>query len=120
MCLEHAKPRDLICVQCRKRCCDTCALFGSHKGHDVWQQARTMEEIQMRTEVLMEMYQWLDKEANTLNEMEQLHKFYERKVNKEQEIKDSVTVQFKKWHQKLNEIENKIHNDIHLQFQKYD
>lgn len=91
MCLEHAKPRDLICVGCRKKCCDTCALFGSHKGHDVWQRTKTMEEIKMRTEVLIEMYEWLDKEAQTLDEMGELHTLYERKVTREQEIRDKVT-----------------------------
>lgn len=105
MCLEHGKPRDLICVGCRKKCCDTCALFGSHKGHDVWQHTKTMEEIKMRTEVLIEMYEWLDKEAQTLDEMELLHKQYEKKMSKEQEIKDQVSKQFDKWHEMLNQIQ---------------
>jgi len=69
MCLEHGKPRDLICVKCKKKCCDTCALFGAHKGHDVRQSTDTMNEIKMRMEVLMEMYQQMDLECENLDEM---------------------------------------------------
>jgi transposase-like protein len=50
-----------------------------------------MEEIKMRTEVLMEMYQWLEKETQTLDNMDQLHRFYEKKVNKEEDLKKQVT-----------------------------
>ena len=62
MCLEHCKPKELICVQCRKKCCHTCALFGQHKGHDVREQRETINEIQLRMEVLMEMYQQVEQE----------------------------------------------------------
>lgn len=56
MCLEHGKPKELVCVSCRKLVCHTCALFGAHKGHDVREQGETRNEVQLRTEVLMEMY----------------------------------------------------------------
>jgi hypothetical protein len=56
MCLEHAKPRELICVNCKIKCCHTCALFGAHKSHDVREHADTINEIQDRMEVLLEMY----------------------------------------------------------------
>jgi hypothetical protein len=45
MCLEHGKQRELICISCQKTVCHTCALFGGHKGHDVREQAETMNEI---------------------------------------------------------------------------
>ena len=60
MCLEHGKSRELICVDCRKKCCHTCALFATHKGHDVREQEDTMNEIQLRMEVLMEIYEQMD------------------------------------------------------------
>ena len=56
MCLEHGKPKELVCVSCRKQVCHTCALFGAHKGHDVREHVETRNEVQLRTEVLMEMY----------------------------------------------------------------
>ena len=60
MCLEHGKPRELICVNCKKKCCHTCALFGAHKSHDVREHADTINEIQNRMEVLLEMYQLVE------------------------------------------------------------
>ena len=68
MCLEHGKPRELICVDCRKKCCHTCALFATHKGHDVREQGETMNEIQLRMEVLMEMWQQVDTEKDKLQD----------------------------------------------------
>lgn len=66
MCLEHGKQRELICISCQKTVCHTCALFGGHKGHDVREQAETMNEIQLRTEVLMEMFEQMDVENENL------------------------------------------------------
>lgn len=40
--------------------CHTCALFGAHKGHDVREKFDTMREIEVRTEVLMEMFEQMD------------------------------------------------------------
>ena len=42
MCLEHGKVRNLICIKCEAHVCDTCALFGAHKGHDVQQKNELM------------------------------------------------------------------------------
>lgn len=80
MCLEHGKPRDLICVPCKIKCCDTCALFGSHKGHDVRQRTETLNEIKMRTEVLIEMYEQLDQTSNSLSNMDGLYEHLEFKL----------------------------------------
>jgi len=50
------KALELICVNCHKKVCHSCALFGSHKGHDVREAAEATNEIQIRMDVLMEMY----------------------------------------------------------------
>ena len=60
ICLEHGKSRSLICINCQRNVCDTCALFGSHKGHDVRQKNELMSDIQIRMEMLMESYMSLD------------------------------------------------------------
>ena len=36
LCTEHEKPNELICLSgCKVRVCPHCALFGTHKGHEV-------------------------------------------------------------------------------------
>ena len=34
-CSEHGHASELICLKCKTKVCPRCALFGSHKGHDV-------------------------------------------------------------------------------------
>jgi len=65
-CATHGKPRELICISCKAMVCHTCALFGEHKGHDVREKVETMREIEVRTEVLMEMFEQMDQQVVTL------------------------------------------------------
>ena len=42
------------------RICSTCALFGQHKGHDVRMEHEVVNELTIRTELLIQMYQIVD------------------------------------------------------------
>ena len=42
------------------RICSTCALFGQHKGHDVRMEQEVVNELTIRTELLIQMYQIVD------------------------------------------------------------
>lgn len=35
LCPQHGRPLELICVVDKQRVCAQCALFGTHRGHDV-------------------------------------------------------------------------------------
>lgn len=63
LCPIHGKPLDVICVTCKERTCSNCALFGSHKGHDVRPEQEVLDQINLRTECLMEMYQMMETAA---------------------------------------------------------
>ena len=56
MCEEHSRKLEIICIQDRMRICSTCALFGQHKGHDVRMEQEVVNELTVRTELLIEMY----------------------------------------------------------------
>ena len=43
LCPIHGKPMDVIDVTTRERCCSSCALFGSNKGHDVRPEAEVLD-----------------------------------------------------------------------------
>ena len=60
MCPEHNRKLEIICIQCRVRICSTCALFGAHKGHDVRMEQEVVNELTIRTELLIQMYQIVD------------------------------------------------------------
>lgn len=55
-CIEHKRKLEIICITDRMRICSTCALFGSHKGHDVRMEPDVVNELTARTELLIEMY----------------------------------------------------------------
>lgn len=64
LCPIHGKPMDLINVTCKERTCSNCALFGAHKGHDVRPEQEVLDQINLRTECLMEMYQMMETAAS--------------------------------------------------------
>jgi hypothetical protein len=60
MCREHNRKLEIICIEDRVRICSNCALFGSHKGHDIRMEPEVVGEIEYRTELLITMYQIVD------------------------------------------------------------
>lgn len=60
VCPKHGKECELICVTCKHKICHNCALFGEHRGHDIREHDEAIQEIAVRTEVLMEMFEQMD------------------------------------------------------------
>ena len=63
MCKEHARKLELICIQDKRRICSMCALFGQHKGHEYLQENDVMNEISLRTEMLIQMYELIEQSS---------------------------------------------------------
>ena len=53
LCKEHGRKLESICIQDRMRICANCALFGAHKNHDIRQESEVVNEITMRTDLLI-------------------------------------------------------------------
>lgn len=53
MCKEHGRKLEIICIQDRMRICANCALFGSHRNHDIRQESDVVNEITLRTEMVI-------------------------------------------------------------------
>ena len=66
--MQHDRELELICVDDKVRVCSQCALFGSHKGHDVRMEEDVAKEISLKVEVLMEMYQAMEEQAVSLQD----------------------------------------------------
>jgi len=60
MCKEHGRRLEIICIQDRMRICANCALFGSHKNHDIRQESDVVNEITLRTEMVIQMYEMME------------------------------------------------------------
>lgn len=57
LCQVHGKVIDLVCIDTQERICSNCALFlPQYKGCDIRLETDVLEEINLRTECLMEMF----------------------------------------------------------------
>ena len=64
LCPIHKRKIEIICIDCKERICSNCALFGNHKNHDIRMEQDVLDEINIRTECLMEMYQIVAQSAS--------------------------------------------------------
>lgn len=100
--------------------CHTCALFGDHKGHDVRERVDTMREIEVRTEVLMEMFEQMDQEVEKLQQDTNWQRLKNIMTDRQNHLKTIVSNKFNEWHEVLNRMEEEAHDVIDDRFVKYD
>jgi len=55
-------------VTCKLRICSHCALFSAHKNHEFKQEQEVINEISLKAEILITMYQGLEDEKNQLKD----------------------------------------------------
>lgn len=60
LCMKHKRKIEIICIDCKERICSNCALFDDHRLHNIKMEAEVLEEINNRSECLMEMYQMIE------------------------------------------------------------
>ena len=63
MCKAHKRKVELIDIEDRCRICTHCALFGKHKNHDIREETDVMNEITLRTELLIQLYQLIQESS---------------------------------------------------------
>ena len=95
MCPIHGKPMDLISVTSKERICASCALFGAHKGHDVRPEQEVIEQINLRTECLMEMYQMMETALSEKPNEKEVQSLTENFRQKAEEMRRSLKDKFK-------------------------
>ena len=76
VCSNHGRPLELICVDDKHRVCAQCALFGTHRGHDVRQEEDVAKEIQLKVEVLMDMYQAMHQQCIDMQQSQAYERHY--------------------------------------------
>lgn len=95
MCPMHQRKIEIICIDCKERICSNCALFGNHKQHDIRMEQDVLEEINIRTECLMEMYQHLAQAAQEKPDEQQVNQIYDQFKKKSTEMKIKLKDRFK-------------------------
>ena len=76
------------------RICSTCALFGAHKGHDVRMEQEVVNELTVRTELLIQMYQIVDDMNEHRVDQASVSKMNEEFKRKSHELRSSVKEKF--------------------------
>ena len=120
MCKSHGRPLELICVDDKIKICAQCALFGPHKGHDVRMEEEVMNEIALKVEVLIEMYQAMELSVQDLSIPEN----YDRQMNifkqKQNEMKDRIHEKFKEWRRALRAVEMKVIDQVYMNYAQFE
>jgi hypothetical protein len=60
LCAAHGRQLEVICMDCMKRICTNCALFGDHKNHDIRSEEEIRTETKVKFEYMTEMYEIMD------------------------------------------------------------
>lgn len=83
---------EIICIDDQMRICANCALFGVHKSHEIKMEQEVMQEIQVRTECMLEMYQLIEQNQEGMADPDQVEilcqKFAAKKLELNQLVKD--------------------------------
>lgn len=53
MCKKHNRLREICCLDCRELICSKCALFDSHKDHNIREHEEVTDEIADNVDKLM-------------------------------------------------------------------
>jgi hypothetical protein len=85
---------DLINVTTKERTCSSCALFGQHKGHDVRPEQEVLDQINLRTECLMEMYQMMETAASEQPNEQEVSSLVFNYKKKSEELRKSLKENF--------------------------
>ena len=84
-CQEHRAVKELICLSgCQTRVCPHCALFGTHKGHDVRDETAVLSLIGEQHESLGQMLEDMRSAQQELVET----KYYWQFANQYRESKE--------------------------------
>lgn len=120
VCEAHGRPQELICVDDKQRICTQCALFGAHKGHDVRMEEEVTKEIQLKVEVLMEMFQAMGVSCEELTCTDNYERQYNVFKQKQQETKEKIQDKFKEWRNALRAVEMRAIDGLYQAFQQFE
>lgn len=90
MCREHNRKLEVVCLEHKCRICANCALFGTHKGHDIKPEEDVLREIATRAERLIDIFQAIEKSQSVIVEQDAAEKVNERIKRKCEDVTKAV------------------------------
>lgn len=94
ICQEHQRKFEVVCLDHKCKICTNCALFGSHKNHDIKSEGEIFKEITIRAEKLIDVLQELEKDEKDILEAKHLDEFRMKVNTKYNELSKSVREKF--------------------------
>ena len=102
LCPLHKRKIEIICIDCKERICSNCALFGPHKPHDIRMEQDVLDEINIRTECLMEMFQIVEQTAAEKPDQSMVESIGSQFKLKQSDLRSMLAQKFKEARNKLN------------------
>jgi hypothetical protein len=116
VCPVHKRRLEVICVNCQVRICTNCALFGDHKNHDIREEAEVLNEISLRAELLIDIYQLIEQNKSNLGDQKEIDDLYNQFMTKQIALKKHVTNKFKEFYNELLRKEKDVLNTLEHNF----
>jgi hypothetical protein len=111
-CQLHAnRALELICLDDREKICTNCALFGNHKKHNIISEEDFMKEIEVKAEILIELFELIDNWTATFTDASFSSKFTNLNERSRQK-REAVSNQVKEFIQELISNIKKSEQDI--------
>lgn len=97
-CKEHGKKLEIVCLEHQQRICVNCALFGSHKNHNIKGEEEVLREISFRADKVLEIFQAIEENSSEIfkqnfNE-DTLATIYENFIKKTERISKAINEKF--------------------------
>jgi len=102
LCPLHKRKIEIICIDCKERICSNCALFGPHKPHDIRMEQDVLDEINIRKECLMEMFQIDEQTAAEKPDLSMVESIGSQFKLKQSDLRSMLAQKFKEARNKLN------------------
>ena len=112
----HNKKLEVICVDDQVRICTNWALFGDHKNHEIREEQELLQEISLRAELLIDIYQLIEQNKNNLGDQKEIENLYNQFMTKQIALKKHVTNKFKEYYNELLRKEKDVLNTLERNF----
>lgn len=116
LCPAHHRRLEVIWVNDQVRICTNCALFGDHKNHDIREEAEVLNEISLRAELLIDIYQLIEQNKSNLGDQKEIDDLYNQFMTKQIALKKHVTNKFKEYYNELLRKEKDVLNTLERNF----
>lgn len=107
-------------MDCQISVCESCALFGSHKGHGVHEHADLIGQLEKRMEVLMDSYQSLQMSCGELEANRPVNEAIEFIGNHKRLLMIKAREKVFEWKKMIDESLLRVSKDIDLYFKQYE